>query len=118
MDTEKRKDIRFAVNCLADISRCDSDQIGHAAVADISIGGVAFLTPIEFSAGDKIDFCLEKDNLHIRGIIKRIKQKGLLFFYGVEFKGITTDIKLKLQEKSIYAKGVILGKHFKINFVQ
>jgi len=96
-----RKYERAATLVLLNVESLSAPQkSGRAAVTDISIGGVAFESDIEFNIDDDvlIRFIFHGHNVYVfEGIIKRVESKGGLYSYGVELKEIGFFKKIKLK---------------------
>lgn len=72
---------------------------GRAAVTNISMGGAAFESSIEFSEEDDIDlrFTLPGEKIYLlEGVIKRVHNRGGNFECGVEFKKLSFFDRIKL----------------------
>lgn len=76
------------------------EKSGRAAVVDISIGGAAFESSVEFEKGEKVvlRFTGEWDRIQIiEGIITRVENRIGVYVHGVEFtdKGFFNNLRIK-----------------------
>ena len=91
---------------MADVNK--PEKIARAAVVDISLGGAAFESTIEFAEGDQVflRFTLPKEKIYvIKGVIRRTSSKMGASIYGVQFDEM--GFMKKFQLKRLISK---LGK--------
>ncbi len=94
MQTERRKYKRFSVNIAARVEEEDEQAIAK----DISAGGIAIRTVIDFEKESRVEFCflIEGNDVRCEGQIKVKLQRDGGNVYGIEFAKDKMEMTKKL----------------------